>query len=82
VRLIAECLGWAVLIYAAWWLLLLTLEITAVILAAKWRPYVRVGRLAVYFGAAGGPGTVNWFQTGDGARFHHKFFLFYWRRER
>lgn len=78
---IAEIIGWLVLAYIAWWLVVLLLEVVAILIHRKWpHYYFRVGRFAIYFGAAVGIGTCQSFRTVGDYTYDRLFWLFFWRR--
>jgi hypothetical protein len=80
IRLAVETIGWAAVAYGAWWLFVLLLECLFVILAAKWRRFLCLGRLAIYFNGAGEIGTITSFETHGGDRYDQLFWLVFWKR--
>lgn len=79
-RFAAEIVGWLAVAYGAWWMLVLLIDFAFIVLAARWRRFVKIGRLAIYFASAGEIGTVTSFSTANGNRYDQLFWYVFWRK--
>lgn len=79
-RIYAETTGWIVFAFVGLWLFMLTIDIIFIVIA-KWRGFINIGRLAIYFAAAGSLGTTTSFTTYGGKRYDLLFWYLYWQRK-
>lgn len=76
---VAMWIGYAFMLAVGVWLVLLGFDVAFMLIAHFWRPFISIGRLALYFDAASGPGQVTSFTTSGNRTFRHKFWYFFWQ---